>query len=171
MVRSIVRTAFSDDGLWFCTLAYDKSICVWEVVPSTNLAGDASLDNDEFAQTPEYFRYHLRWRKSLPTNPEACLFLPGSTHLAFTRRDDNHLQYIKLPEHSQQPDMVYSADAWEITRYNLNETLDAHISFSMWVSNSRTIKSRLRPLVVPCPVCPLRCILPSRLSVFRLIPQ
>jgi hypothetical protein len=123
-----VRATWSDDGRWFCTAAYDKTLCIHEVVVSANESD--SIDDDEFANPPS-FTYKLRWRKTLPTNPEACLFLPGLTHLAFSRRDDNHISYVSLPEHSDEAEPSYDSEAFTISKCNLNETLDSHISFCM----------------------------------------
>lgn len=126
--NSVVRAAWSDDGRWFCTAGYDKTLCIHEVIVRDSL--EDSIDTDEFANPPT-FTHKLRWRKTLPTNPEACVFLPGSTHLAFSRRDDNHVQYVALPAHSDQDSPSYDAGAFTISRSNLNETLDSHISFCM----------------------------------------
>lgn len=90
------------------------------------------IDDDDFANPPT-FAYKLRWRKTLPSNPEACLFLPGSTYLAFSRRDDNHINYVAMPTHSAEDSPSYDQGAFAITKYNLNETLDSHISFCMSV--------------------------------------
>ncbi|CAD6568239.1 MAG: hypothetical protein CYPHOPRED_002442 [Cyphobasidiales sp. Tagirdzhanova-0007] len=93
--KYIVRVAWSDSGLWFATLGYDKTLCIHEVLATP--VSPHPVDEDEFANIPT-FTYARRLRKSFPTNPEACVFLPCSTHLAFSRRDDNHLHYIKLPK-------------------------------------------------------------------------
>jgi len=123
---SVIRAAWSDDGLWFCTLGYDKTLCIYEA-SATSTPSD-TIDTDEFANLP-HFTFRLRWKKTMPTNPEACIFLPDSTHLAYTRRDDNHINYIKLPPHSTDPDIEYADREFSTTKYNLNETQDAHISF------------------------------------------
>lgn len=128
--HSVVRSVWSDDGLWFSTLSYDKTICLYEVVPELRETSGFDVDTDDFAPKPT-FSYHLRWRKSVPTNPEACTFLPGSTHFVYSRRDDNHLTYVTLPAHSSEQDVAYMGEEFETSSINLNENLDAHISFSM----------------------------------------
>lgn len=105
-------------------------VCLYEVVASTPSV--APIDEDEFAQMPD-FKYHLRWKKTLPTNPEACTFTPDSKYLIFTRRDDNHLNYVALPAHTSSSQPKYTDKDFSITRLNLNENDDAHISFSMYV--------------------------------------
>lgn len=134
-----MRASWSDDGLWFCTLGYDRTLCIYETLVRTIPVTD-SIDTDEFANLPE-FSYALRWKKSFPSNPEACTFLPGSTHLAFTRRDDNHLYYVSLPPHASDETVSYpEGSAFNITKYNLNENQDSHVSFcvlSMAIHPSR----------------------------------
>jgi hypothetical protein len=126
----VVRVAWSDDGLWFCSLSYDKSICIYEVIRRDPEEEDDPIDTDDYARLPT-FEYRLRWRKTIPTNPEACTFVPGSTHLVYTRRDDNFLNYVELPKHSAVLDAGYTDQDFPVTRYNINENQDAHISFSM----------------------------------------
>lgn len=142
-LHSVVRVAWSDDGLWFATLSYDKTVCLYEVVPSQeNEAANDDIDTDEYAHTPT-FTYHLRWQKTLPTNPEACIFTPDSKYLIFSRRDDNYLYSVQLPQYSTVQDSGYKEADIAVTLLNLNENEDAHISFSMYVTtvmNTQTSK-------------------------------
>ena len=125
LLYSIVRVAWSDSGRWFTTLGYDKTLCIYEVILTPPSA--ISIDDDEYANTPS-FTYLRRWRKVFPTNPEAGVFLPASTHLVFSRRDDNLLHYVRLPR-NEQDSTDAEPNAFEVTSYNLNENLDSHISF------------------------------------------
>lgn len=128
---SVVRLAWSDDGLWFATISYDKTICIYEAVPTATSDGAAdALDSDEFANTPT-FKYYLRWQKTVPTNPEACTFTPDSKYFIFTRREDNFLYYVALPAHTARPELNYTDKEFSISRINLNENDDSHISFSV----------------------------------------
>lgn len=117
-MNSVIRIAWSDNGLWFCSLGYDRKICLYEVIVTP--PAERSLDADEFANQPT-FAYKLRWEKMLPSNPEAAVFLPESSYLVFSRRDDNQLHYINLAGDAE----------FEMSSYNLNENLDSHISFCM----------------------------------------
>ena len=117
---SVVRLAWSDDGRWLCSAGYDRLLCVYEAIATESEPGEEADDQDVYASIPELALTN-RWKKTLPTNPEACVFLPDSSHLVYTRRDDNHLVYVRMPDDKQSD--------FESQAYNLNENLDSHISF------------------------------------------
>ena len=83
------------------TCSYDKTINIYK-----------QLDG-------EWSRAHTVY---LPSNPEAIIFLPDSTHLVYAARDDHQIHYVSL-------------DSADFATYavNLNERQDAHVSFSMCV--------------------------------------
>ena len=167
--RSVVRVAWSPDGRWFCTAGYDRTLCVYEAVPlpADASSGSAELDDDEFASLPR-FAFPLRWKKTFSSNPEACVFLPDSQYLAFSRRDDNHLNYVRLPSPSDSAaERDYPDEAWAITRYNLNETLDSHISFCMCVRSASIPARVVRADTPEAPDYRWRSIRPSRPSHCR----
>lgn len=103
--KYVVRIAVSDDGKWMASAGYDKHIILYRAIG----------DGDEVT-------YQKIYSKHLKTNPEAIVFLPGSTHLVYTAREDNYLRYIKLEEDMSEPDE---------TRYNLNPNGDDWVSFSI----------------------------------------
>lgn len=125
--KYIVKTAWSDDGRWVATIGYDKAVIIYEVVESAIVEENALLDGeepDELAATPrvELVKRHTHTTK---TNPEAAVFLPGSSHLVFSARDDHLLHYLRLPAASK------SDEDFSLSSINLNENNDAWVSFSM----------------------------------------
>jgi WD40 repeat protein len=60
-----------------------------------------------------------RFTAQLESNPEALQFLPDSSYLVYSRREDYRLNYISLTE------------GFVTISYNLNERQDAHVSFTI----------------------------------------
>lgn len=78
---------------------------------------------DELAASPTLAFTHRHILRT-KTNPEAAVFLPDSSALVYSARDDNILHELAMPKPS-------GADEWKLTGHNLNENGDGWISFSM----------------------------------------
>ncbi|KAM0748285.1 WD40 repeat-like protein [Meredithblackwellia eburnea MCA 4105] len=127
--KYIVKTVWSDSGEFVATLGYDRSLNIYKVVASANSNEHALLDGeepDELAETPN-ISLELLHTHTHKSNPEAAVFLPGSSYLVFTARDDNILHYIQLPILGAGT----SSNDFTFTGFNLNENQDAWVSFSV----------------------------------------
>jgi hypothetical protein len=116
------------DGRWLATLGYDKQVLIYEVTetapdPTTIPTVLEGEEPDELATSPTltFDHRHILVTK---TNPEAAIFLPDSSSLVYSARDDNILHELKMPDSS-------TPDDWKLDGYNLNENGDAWISFSV----------------------------------------
>lgn len=116
------------DGRWLATIGHDKQVHVYEVTetapdPATIPAVLEGEEPDDLATSPSlaFSHRHILITK---TNPEAAIFLPDSSSLMYSARDDNILHELKMPTES-------APDEWKLSGYNLNENGDAWISFSV----------------------------------------
>lgn len=103
--KYVVRVAFNEDATLLASCSYDKSIAVY-------CRGDGD-------------QWQMLQRCQTRGNPEAIHFIPGSSYLTYSQRDDCHLHYLPL---KSDPSNVTSTK--ELT-FNLNENKDEHISFSI----------------------------------------
>lgn len=123
---------------WVASIGYDRTVNIYQVVETANVADNgmnALLDGeepDELATSPK-LSLVLRHAHECKTNPEALVFLPSSSHLVFTARDDHILHYLKMPSPAGPADR----SDYTLTGYNLNENGDAWVSFSVFVCPPR----------------------------------
>ncbi|WFD26477.1 hypothetical protein MNAN1_001460 [Malassezia nana] len=120
--RFVVRVSHSDDGRFMATAGYDKRIHIYAV--------------DVRDGRPMYMRLHSL---TLPTNPEALLFVPGPMTpghassderlwLVYTARDRVVLHYVALPIGREAP----GTPDWSVLAYNTNaDPDDEHVSYSL----------------------------------------
>ncbi|KAI5475485.1 WD40 repeat containing protein [Pseudohyphozyma bogoriensis] len=120
--KYIVRSVWSADGS-------DRLLQVYQVHYAPTEEPHVALDDeepDELANPPKVSLI-LRHTVTAKSNPEAAAFLPSSSHLVYSARDDNVLRYLKLPSASGED----GKDDWTTTGINLNENGDAWVSFSV----------------------------------------
>ncbi|GAA5959061.1 hypothetical protein JCM3765_006327 [Sporobolomyces pararoseus] len=118
--KYIVKVVWSPDGRHLATIGYDKLIHVY----STTITSPESDTDSPTISISLVHTLHPR------TNPEAAVFLPDSTHLVWTARDDHLLHYLSLPS-SPSSGSTSTTPPWEMTEYNLNPNLDSFTSFSI----------------------------------------
>jgi WD40 repeat protein len=128
--KFIVKIIWSPNGRWVAAVAYDKQVIIYEVVETAaEQMENALLDGeeaDELATTPK-IELVQRLIRPVRTNPESAVFLPDSSSLVYSAREDHLLHYVRLP--GPNP----SSDDWALSTINLNENGDAWVSFSMYV--------------------------------------
>lgn len=133
--KYIVRTVWSADGRWVATAGYDRQLQVYEVVESEKTeVANTFLDGEEPDELAILPNMELVLRKTLylKNNPEAMVFLPSTSHLVYSARDDNVLHYLKLPSPKTSTAATPSRTSdWAETGINLNENGDAWVSFSV----------------------------------------
>ena len=115
----IVKVAWSPDGRHIATIGYDKLLHVYSV----SLSGPSDSSDSPTISLTLSHTLHPR------TNPEAAIFLPSSSHLVWTARDDHLLHYLSLPSPSSNSPTPTSS--FEMTEYNLNPNKDSFTSFSI----------------------------------------
>ncbi|GAA6008029.1 hypothetical protein JCM11491_006583 [Sporobolomyces phaffii] len=115
--KYIVRVVWSRDGRFLATLGYDKLIHVY----STSITPATSDSDSPTISLSLAHKLHPR------TNPEAAVFLPDSSHLVWTQRDDHLLHYLALPSPADSRD----ENAWRLSEYNMNPNQDSFTSFSI----------------------------------------
>ncbi|GAA5924556.1 WD40 repeat domain-containing protein [Sporobolomyces koalae] len=122
--KYIPKVVWAPDGRHLVTLGYDKLINVYSVSYELAAAPADSVDSEES-------RIALTLVHSLHprTNPEAAVFLPNSSHLVWTARDDHLLHYLAFP--SSNSTSTDSEQPWKMTDYNLNPNQDSFTSFSI----------------------------------------
>jgi hypothetical protein len=112
--KYVVKVVWSPDGKHLATLGYDKLIHLYSVtIQEDSLEVSLSLEHT----------LHPR------TNPEAAIFLPSSSHLVWTARDDHLLHYLSTS----------SSSSFESIEYNLNPNQDSFTSFSILSINLHPI--------------------------------
>ncbi|KAH8925028.1 WD40 repeat-like protein [Atractiella rhizophila] len=108
-----VRVDVSEGEEWLASGGYDGRLCLYQNRGTTE-------------ETKWTKRAVLEFDKRV----EGILFLPGGKKLAFTLRDDNHLNYLILPEHREEKEILGKEDL-EIEKWNLNANGDDWVSFSI----------------------------------------
>ncbi|GAA6062307.1 hypothetical protein JCM10212_006859 [Sporobolomyces blumeae] len=157
--KYIVKVDWSPCGNYLATLGYDKLIHIYAVSITSTTMNDEDDNDDDVAEVERQgddptvtvekaFAVHPR------TNPEAAVFLPDSSALVFTCRDDHLIHYLSLPvvsapvpspsspvdprrdrsrsqaEPGGQANQV-RRQPWTLTEFNLNPNLDSFTSFSI----------------------------------------
>lgn len=120
--KYVIRCCWSPDGKWVATCAYDKLVHIYAVVEGEAQQEEALLDGeeaDELSLRPQ-LSLVKRHTELTRTNPEGCCFLPDSSALVYSAREDHIVHYIDIP-------------SWKLSGYNLNPNGDAWCSFSMYV--------------------------------------
>mgnify|MGYP007026584225 CR=1 FL=1 len=70
------------------------------------------------------------------SNPEAAVWLPDSSELVWSAREDHLLHYLRVPQSGARED---EEGRWTESSVNLNPNGDAFVSFSMCVPFSRSL--------------------------------
>lgn len=103
--RFVTRALFDPTGEYIAISSYDKCVCIYKA---------DVVDKDHPAHRPNYTLLH---KEKLDTNPETLLWLPDTSHVIVTCRNDNYIHYINMKD-------------LKVTLYNMNPNGDDHVSFS-----------------------------------------
>lgn len=135
----IVKVAISPNGRHVATLGYDRVLTVYRLVlapssPSPTDGAPALLDGerpDPLATCPRVTLEQVH-RLAARSNPEAAVWLPDSSELVWSAREDHLLHYLRVPAESGEGEGE-EGGKWTESHVNLNPNGDAFVSFSMCV--------------------------------------